>query len=63
MQDRLNPQPLPPRQVAIPVELLQTFKEDMRIDVFPMFYVVDQTNRILESGRSAGAWIESENHP
>jgi hypothetical protein len=31
MEDRLNPQPLPPRQVEIPVELLQTFKEDMRI--------------------------------
>jgi hypothetical protein len=30
-EERINPQPLPPRQVDIPVELLQTFKEDMRI--------------------------------
>jgi hypothetical protein len=53
------------RLVGDPVYLDTTgaFKEDMRIDVFPKFYVVDPTNRILESGRNAGAWIESENHP
>jgi hypothetical protein len=31
MEERLNPQPLPPRQIEIPIELLQTFKEDIRI--------------------------------
>lgn len=30
MAERLNPQPLPPRQVEIPRELLNRFKEDVR---------------------------------
>ena len=31
MDTRLNPQPEPPRPIAIPLALLQSFKQDVRI--------------------------------